>query len=227
MKKLFEQRAQNTKLNFLKATVLCISMVLVTSCGEVDKGDGTVTNTQPLPTDTQLNLYCVDAGIANETCILDDPANPYAGSPFDIEALFEELDPAAPGPKARFYLWGTAQARQPQGVYQYFTALHLHYLFGESGSELVREQAKRAYRSLLDNYFDSVWFLKEVTPGGDILYPRKLNKLVGINLVDPNNVDALHFGLVPLYADSLLAEQDIGEWGFTFDSDTRTMSVNR
>ena len=225
MKYALKKYAPNVKSGAWWSILLVGCLVFITACGEVDENDGTVINSVPLPTDTALNLYCADVGIAGETCVLDDPDNPYARTPFDITQLFEELDVDAPGPKARFYLWATAQARSPQGVYQYFTAVNLHRLFGENGSELIREQAKRAYRSLLDNYFDSAWFLKVETPQGDILFPEKLKDAVGINIYDPADPDALQAGLVPLYGSQLLALQDLGEWGYAYDIENKIVSV--
>ncbi len=225
MKNTVNKHAHTASVKIWQLIIASFLATALIGCGEVDKDDGDLNNAVELPTDTALNLYCEDVGIAGETCILDDPDNPYARTPFNITQLFEELDVDAPGPKARFYLWGTAQARSPQGVYQFFTAVNLHYLYGETGSEIIREQAKKAYRSLLDNYFDSAWFLKVVTPEGDILFPAKLKDAVGINLFDPADPDALKAGLVPLYDTQLLVLQDLGEWGYEWDIDNKIMSV--
>jgi len=110
-----------------------------------------------LPVDYTLNLYCENAGIADSTCILDDPENPYARSLVNDETKFQLYDDS-PSAKSDFYLWATALARNPIGENQYYTALSLHDLYTQGGSEVARNQAKRAYRSLLDNYFDSVTF---------------------------------------------------------------------
>ncbi|MDJ0832110.1 MAG: hypothetical protein QNJ69_01220 [Gammaproteobacteria bacterium] len=225
MKNTVNTNAHKANIKSWKYFFLPLMLVGVVGCGEVDEDDGDIISTVPLPTDTSLNLYCENVGVGAESCILDDPANPYARTPFTLEQLFEELDEDAPGPKARFYLWGTAQARSPQGVYQFFTALNLHYLYGASGSELIREQTLKAYRALLDNYFDSAWFLKVETPDGDILFPRKLKDAVGLNIFDPTDPDVLETGLVPLFATTLLAEQAIGEWGYAFNIDNKIMEA--
>jgi hypothetical protein len=51
----------------------------------------------------------------------------------------------------------------------------LHELFTQGGSEVAREQAKRAYRSLLDNFFDSLTFFfsgptLDLIPDQDFVY---------------------------------------------------------
>jgi hypothetical protein len=120
-----------------------------------------------LPVDYTLNLYCEDAGIADSRCILDDPENPYARSLVNNETKFELYD-NSPSAKSDFYLWATALARAPIGENQYYTALSLHDLYTQGGSEVARDQAKRAYRSLLDNYYDSLTFF-EGSPTLDLL----------------------------------------------------------
>jgi hypothetical protein len=127
-----------------------------------------------LPVDYTLNLYCEDAGIADSRCILDDPENPYARSLVNDENKFELYD-ESPSAKSDFYLWATALARAPTGENQYYTALSLHDLYTQGGSEVARNQAKRAYRSLLDNYFDSLTFFEgsptlDLLPDVDFIY---------------------------------------------------------
>jgi len=230
MKNTFSKNAHLAGPKTWQLGFVCALLLMMTGCGK-DSDDGDLRNTVELPVDTELNLYCVDVGIADETCILDDPDNPYARSAIiteDEELIFEILDPAAPGPKARFYLWGTAQATSPRGLYQWFTAVNLHALFSVSGSEIIREQAKRAYRSLFDNYFGSVWFLKVVTPSGDIKFPQNLTDNTGLLLVEPTDPGILGpaQGLVPLYASDILARQDLGEWGYNYDIDNNTVKKN-
>ena len=220
MKKLFEQRAQDTKLNALKATVLCLSMLLISGCGEVDSGDGQVTNSIDLPVDSVLKLFCPDAGIASEPCILDDPENPYATIPISDANKFE-LNTDAPSAKARFYLWATAQAVSPRGENQYFVATALHELFTESGSDLAKDQALRAYRSVLDNYFNAVTFFEaDFLPPPDIFFPFPVRKLVGQNMVAPAAT------LDPLFAQPVEALALFGEWGYTYD-DQLTLDFTR
>lgn len=114
-------------------------------------------STIKLPTDTTLNLYCADEGIGTNTCVLDDPENPYADSYIDNVNKWT-LNDASPSAKAKFYLWATAMAHSPQGENQYYTALALHELYTEGRSENAKEQAKLAYRSLLDNYYDALTY---------------------------------------------------------------------
>ena len=143
----------NTISNLCMASLL----VLLTACGGGE--GGYEVNEVKLPVEYTLNLYCEDAGIANSRCILDDPENPYARSLVNDETKFQLYDDS-PSAKSDFYLWATALARAPVGENQYYTALSLHDLYTQGGSEVARDQAKRAYRSLLDNYFDSVTFFE-------------------------------------------------------------------
>ena len=137
---------------------------LMTACGG---GDGVEVNEVKLPLDYTLNLYCPNAGIADNTCILDDPENPYARSLVNDVTKWE-LYEDSPSAKSDFYLWATALARNPIGENQYYTALSLHDLYTQGGSEVARDQAKRAYRSLLDNYFNSLTFF-EGSPTLDLI----------------------------------------------------------
>ena len=148
-------RSAPDKLLSLFGTLALIT--LITACG-VDSDDGDVVGSIPLPTDSAITLYCADAGIADETCILDDPDNPYALSPITNDNKFD-LNDLAPSAKARFYLWATAQAMNPSGENQYYVAINLKSLWEESGSEVARTQSLRAFRAILDSYFNSVTFL--------------------------------------------------------------------
>jgi hypothetical protein len=133
----------------------------------------------PPPPDLVLNLRCPDIGITGETCVLDDPENPYrnvATAEFNVndpEALtkFDLVSQIPEGPegaKQRFYLWATALARRASGENQYYTALALHEVFTAqrdraalvdpeaSGDPIIRDQALKAYQSTWDNFFGSV-----------------------------------------------------------------------
>jgi hypothetical protein len=153
--------------------LLGVATLIMTGCSEgTEDRDGEDINAIVLPTDVVLDLQCENVGVFPETCILEDPSNPFVGVPiteFDInnpDAPFNKLtlDAAIPpgptGAKARFYLWATALARFPSGENQYFTALALHELYDANSNvlsedELVRDQALKAYRSVLDNFFGS------------------------------------------------------------------------
>lgn len=197
------------------------------SSGEPDAGDGLLFNQVLLPSDTLLNLACADAGINQETCVLGDPENPFvtviipefdpnnpdAASKFDLAAQI----PAGPtGAKARFYLWATALARRPSGENQYFTAQALHELFDANSDPLIQEQALRAYRSVLDNFFGSVVFFAccgDLDPQGNpIPFSVQLNQLTA---------DAIYRTAATGYArlvpgDPLLALSLLAEWGYTY-----------
>jgi len=141
------------KISFF--TVLIAS--LLTGCGGGGGGGTPVGQTVSLPLDSQLTLFCPSVGIATEKCILNDPQNPYSISSVN-ETNKWTLSDSSPSAKSRFYVWGTAMANVPIGENQYYTALSLHQLYTEGKSENARAQAKLAYRSLLDNYFDSLTF---------------------------------------------------------------------
>ncbi|NNE47262.1 MAG: hypothetical protein HKN37_11440, partial [Rhodothermales bacterium] len=141
-------------------------LFVLSGCEEPGDNDGTVINGIILPTDVVLNLFCEDVGITGESCVLDDPENPFAlvaTFEFDVNnpdgpSKFDLLQdiPAGPlGAKARFYLWATALARRPSGENQWYTARALHELFDANSNpaskdEIVRAQALKAYRSVLD-----------------------------------------------------------------------------
>ena len=213
--------------------LLSVLIVLVTACGEVEVGDGTVANTIPLPTDSDLSLFCENVGIGTDKCVLDDPANPYAR--IGVNAEYDDdndetttnkiikfsLTEDAPSAKARFYLWATAQAQSARGENQYYTALSLHEIFTESGSLLIKEQAKKAYRAALDNHFNEVTFFLIELPEGDVFFPESVKKLVGQNMYDPSIL-----GLAPLFDSDLRTLEAFGEWGYYYDVDTGIISQN-
>ena len=228
--KIFNHIKQH--INMLITMLLAGSMILVTAgCSEIDSG--TVQNTVPLPVDSTLNFYCADEGIYLEKCVLDNPENPYANvaitEPKDEDPEIpctDIYDPTskftlsddAPSSKARYYLWATALARGVglQGENQYFTAFYLHALYAESGSPTTREQALKAYRSLLDNYFLGVTFDKyEVVPAPECVSVKvaaALKDRVGKNLYAPTDQR-----LISLYSIPDSALEVISEWGYVYD----------
>jgi len=183
--------------------VLSLSFVVATGC---DVKDGDVQNEIPLPTDTSLTLYSANEGIYPDTSILQDPANPYATSSVN-ESNKWELDNTCPSPKSRFYLWATALANIPTGENQFKTAEALHALYGEGGSISAKEQAIKAYRSVLDKFFNSATYYKATWLPGNPAYAVPLKDLVGQNLYDPAD-------LVPLYSTPTYAQVAMGEWGY-------------
>ncbi len=212
-----------------------LAFLLTGGCGP-DGGDGMIVTTVALPTDTLLNLNCANVGVHLETCILDDPENPYITATIrefdenDPEAitkfeLAQEIPVGPSGAKARFYLWGTALARRASGENQWYTARALHELFDASGDPIVQEQALKAYRSVLENFFGSVTFF---VCCGDVAFSASLNELVGDDLY---RTAATGFErLVP--GDPLLTQALLAEWGFTYQPatppnfDNGVMSVN-
>lgn len=201
--------------------IVLFGFFVLSGCEERDSGDGTVVNGLILPTDVVLNLFCEDVGIAGETCVLDDPENPFAivaTLEFDVNdpdgpTKFDLLAgiPAGPtGAKARFYLWATALARRQSGENQWYTARALHELFDANSNpvskdEIVRAQALKAYRSVLDNYFGSVTFFGA--------FPASLNEQVARDLF---NTDETGFQrLVPLPLDDVI--ELFAEWGYRYD----------
>ena len=212
MKILFNKRSQALKS---KAFVLAAGVALVlglTGCGGEGADSGEVSNTVDLPLDYALNLYCPEMGIADEKCILNDPDNAYARSIINDVTKWD-LAGNSPSAKSDFYLWGTAQAKSPRGENQYYTAVALHKLFTQGSSELAREQAKKAYRSVLDNYFGSVTFYTFNTPTGELVIPQSLRNLVGDNLYNPGGNN-----LSQLYDSQARVLEAFGEWGYFYDT---------
>jgi hypothetical protein len=256
----------------LLSVALCGLLLAVTGCNP-DKDDGKVLNNTPLPTDTRLSLQCADVGIFTETCVLDDPNNPFRTSPikeFDVngpedqETKFDQIAELIPPDdpandlyysKSKFYFWATALARFPSGENQYFTAVALHELYtigggADGGSPNARDQAIRAYRSVLDNFFGSVTFLSTCDflfpspPQPEFLYSVIVSDSTGKNLVDPpgpttfTDCDGVVndvLGLVTLFPEAtpvnseFKAREVLGEWGYSYievDDDTAFVTVS-
>jgi hypothetical protein len=207
MSNIYQRKAEPAMIKHLLLALLGAGTLFVAGCtSERDENDGQVFNTILLPTDVVLNLACENVGVHPETCVLEDPENPYAAvpisefDPFNPEDPFNKLvlDDSIPkgptGAKARFYLWATALATRPSGENQYFTALALHELFdansnaiGDQGSvdELVRLQALKAYESTLFNFFGSAYAREcRVVDGCNppVNFFRQINELVADNL---------------------------------------------
>ena len=228
-----DQHIIEQQLNFLAALILAGVMILFAAgCGEVDESDGTVVNSIALPTDDSipLNLFCADVGINNEKCILDDPANPYARVSVSEENKFE-LDGEVPSATAGFYLWATALARGAgaPGENQFYTALNLQRMWAASNSDLTRFQALRAYRSLLDNFFDSATFFEIPLDSGNF-FPQNLNIFAGELLFTPTDQANTYTSAGLFSADPKvnkdLAHQALGEWGYFYDENTGLIIKN-
>ncbi len=204
----------------LLAALLSFSLV---ACGEVDDDDGDERSSVALPTDDTipLDLYCKDIGLFGEDCVLDDPANPYARSIVTEDTKFD-LDADAPSATAKFYLWATALARGAgnPGENQFYVGLYLHQMWASSNSELTRLQALRAYRSYLDNYFDTILFFEIPVDSGDFV-PQDVNTFVGQMLFDPTDVTNTFTSTRLFNPDPAVnrfeASIEIGEWGYFWD----------
>jgi len=237
MSELNRQNAGPARGKHLFLALLGAAALVSAGCsGEPDGGDGELINTIVLPTDVVLDLHCEDVGVHPETCVLDDPENPFATTTiieFDANNpdadnkfdLFNSLPPGPSGAKARFYFWATALAQRPSGENQYFTALALHELFDANSNaisqdELVRDQALKAYRSLLDNFFGSVTVFTccpGASPDGEpVPFPVPLNELTADALY---RTDATGFRrLVP--GDPILVLGVLLEWGYAYQPAT-------
>lgn len=201
--------------------------------GERDDKDGEVISGIVLPTDVVLNLACENVGVYPENCVLGDPENPFITTTIiefdennpDQDDKFDLLAtiPAGPsGAKARFYLWATALARRPSGENQWYTAQALHELFDANSNvlstdELVRAQALKAYRSVLDNFWGSATFFEcdlcAPDENGDLIkFPAQLNELVGDNLFRFDST-----GFLPLVDGGDIRVLELfGTWGYTY-----------
>ncbi|MEL7536457.1 MAG: hypothetical protein AAFZ58_10755 [Pseudomonadota bacterium] len=211
-------------------------------CEERDSGDGELINAIILPTDVVLSLWCADVGVHPETCVLDDPENPFVTTPireFDVNnpgaenkfELFNSIPPGPSGAKARFYFWATALARRPSGENQFYTALALHELYDANSNVLstdviAQDQALKAYRSLLDNFFGSVTVFTccpAASPTGDpVPFSVPLNELTADNLF---RTDATGFlRLVP--GDTILVLELLLDWGYSYQPATPPLFDN-
>jgi len=230
-------RNQNhTDPAFFKSLMLFgLAVLTVSACtGEPADKDGTVINAIILPTDVVLNLACEDVGIAGETCVLDDPENPFVTTaiiefdPNDPDAankfeLFNSIPAGPTGAKARFYFWATALARRQSGENQFYTALALHELFDANSNalskdELVRAQALKAYKSVLDNFFGSVTVFSccsGASPTGDpVQFAVPLNERTADNLF---RTDATGFRRL-VEGDPILVLELFVDWGYTYQA---------
>ncbi|MEM8546534.1 MAG: hypothetical protein AAGF46_00090 [Pseudomonadota bacterium] len=203
---------------------------------ERDNGDGEVITAIILPTDVVLSLYCENAGIFPETCILDDPDNPFSTTTireFDVNNpgaenkfdLFNSIPAGPTGAKARFYFWATALARRPSGENQFYAALALHELYDANSNvlstdELIQAQALKAYRSVLDNFFGSVTVFTccpAASPTGDpVAFSVPLYELTADNLFRTDATGLLR--LVP--GDPILVQELLLDWGFSYQPAT-------
>ncbi len=210
-----------------------IAALVTAGCGDdTENRDGELINAIVLPTDVVLDLACENVGVHPETCVLEDPANPFVNTPiieFDPNnpggdnkfELFNSIPPGPTGAKARFYFWATALARRPSGENQFYTALALHELFDANSNvlskdEQTREQALKAYRSVLDNFFGSVTVFTccpGASPDGEpVAFPVGLSELTADILYRTDATDFLRL----VEGEPILVLQLLLEWGYDY-----------
>lgn len=215
MKKLINQYSQLVKSKACYSVAAALMAVSLAGCGgDTASDNGQIVNTVELPTDAFTYLYCPEVGVGEESCVLYDPVNPYARADISDTTKWD-LATDAPSSKSRFYLWATALVRNAQGENQFYTADSLHNIFNEEGSVLARDQAKKGYRAVLDNFYGSVTFTGPETAQVENL----LRNWTADRLVNPSNA-----GLPQLYATQSEALQALDEWGYLYDANTATIS---
>lgn len=223
MKENVNHSSQVAKVSFKHLWLLPLFMLSLAGCGGGGATDGgEVVNTFELPRGVDFTLWCPNAGIADEECVLFDTQNVFARSNVNDVTKWEllksieaaEASEGASFAKAKYYLWATALAKIPSGENQYYTALALHTLHKDGGSELARTQAQKAYRSVMDNYYDAVTFLDV---GATDLLETPVRNLSGKNVVEPS-------GLPQLFGTSAVALGAIDEWGYIYDTAADTIT---
>lgn len=226
-----------TQPMIIKRAMAAVASVLlvagISGCNEErDSGDGTLINAIILPTDVVLNFYCADVGVYPESCVLDDPENPFSTTTileFDVNNpdatnkfdLFNSIPAGPTGAKARFYFWATALAQRASGENQFYTAIALHELFDANSNvlskdELVREQALKAYESVLQNFFGSVTVFTccpASSPTGEpVPFSIPLNELTADNLFRTEATGFLRL----VEGDPILVLALLLDWGFSY-----------
>lgn len=215
-----------------KITLLLASLgaLALSGCEAPDERDGVRYDAIVLPTDTLLNLACADVGIFDNTCVLEDPENPFAtvaiiefdennpGGENKLQ-LSNQIPPGPDGAKARVYFWATALARRPSGENQFFMALAFHELWSLNSDPIIKEQALRAYRSVLDYFYGSVFFFaccaNVSNDGLPLILPATLNEATADILYrNPTGFRRL----VP--GDELNVIELLGQWGYTYQPAT-------
>jgi len=220
----------------LLLVLLSFGALVTGGCKAPDESDGQIINAIALPTDVVLSLACENVGIYPETCVLGDPENPFVTTTiieFDVNNpdadnkfdLFNAIPAGPTGAKARFYFWATALARRPSGENQFYTALALHELFDANSNvlstdELVRAQALKAYRSVLDNFFSSVTVFTccpGASPTGEpVAFAIPLNELTADNLYRTNATGYRRL----VDGDPILVLQLFVDWGYSYQPAT-------
>jgi hypothetical protein len=231
-----QNRMSLSTIKGLTVLLFGFGILVAGGCESPKDSDGTVINALALPTDVVLNLACANVGINDEQCVLGDPENPFVTTAIiefnvnDPEAtnkfdLFNSIPAGPTGAKARFYFWATALARRQSGENQFYTAMALHELFDANSNvlsqdELVREQALKAHRSLLDNFFGSVTVF-ECCPGASpvgepVAFAVPLNELTADALF---RTDRTGFRRL-VDGDPILVLEVLLDWGYAYQAAT-------
>jgi len=220
-----------TTARLLMLVALSAPLLLATGCGQSDGGGSVVTEIE-LPTDDTkpFKLRCNNVGLYQNTCVLDDPNNPYARSAITEDNKFD-IDDEAPSATAKFYLWATALAvgAGAPGENQFYVALNLQRMWASSNSDQTRQQALRAYQSYLDHYFDSVTYFEIPSDSGEY-YAFSLNEFTGEMLFDPADLtntytSARLFSPDPV-VNRAMANQAVADWGYYYDQDLEIFTKN-
>ena len=200
--------------------ILALTLINIPGCGS---GGGQISNAINLPTDKLLTLYCENIGIYPETCVLDDPDNPYRLVSITEDNKFT-LSTDAPSAKSRFYLWATVLATSPSGENQFFVADALHALYTDGRSENSRTQAMKAYRSVLDNFKSSLTYWKADWLTGTPTYAVPLKDFTGMRLYDPRGDSLLTLFPNSISNATTSAEQSqfdglhqLAVWGYSYN----------
>ncbi len=237
MKNLNRIQAKRAVFKSAVVALLGLTVLVASGCEERGADDGTVVNALVLPTDVVLNLACENVGIYDEQCVLTDPENPFALAvtlEFDVNNpdgptkfdLAGQIPAGPAGAKSRFYLFATALARRQSGENQWLTARALHELFDANSTsqfkdELIRAQALKAYRSVLDNFFGSVIFFEccaniSVSGNDPVAFSVPLNELTADDIYRTAATGFMRL----VEGDPLLAQSLLAEWGYTYQPAT-------
>jgi len=233
MRNLFWKEVHPGVFNrLLLLIVFALAVLVIEGCGS-GGGSGKNITTQELPTDLTLGLECDEMGVFTETCVLDDRQNPFASInivEFDVNdpdatnkfELADEIPAGPTGAKARVYFWATALARRTSGENQWYTARAFHELWSAGvdagfGSPNALQQAKKAYRSVLNNFFGSVTFFECC---GEVPFSAQLNQLTGNDLFNRDATASQPFypdGFHWIFGNEIETLSAISEWGFTYE----------
>ncbi|MCP3139315.1 hypothetical protein [Pyxidicoccus xibeiensis] len=124
--------------------------------------------------DLTLQFHGPDEGIYPDQSVLEDPNNPFAGTPPGEETKW--VIESGASSVAGFYAWATLLARAPGGEAQFYVGGNLLgvYQSGLAPQEVlpqVREQAIRAYQSVLDNFPEAVTYDASGTIAYELVTP--------------------------------------------------------